>query len=257
MNTKKVAVLGALGKVGNVICDAVSADPELELKACIDNADSADNHKHKIYSSLDEALQSAGDIDVAVDFTVASATEKNLKVLGKNGIHAVVGTSGIPTKTIDSLEGVFKNSNCLIASNFSISAVMMMRLSEIAAPFFESAEIIEMHHDQKIDAPSGTALETLERIERANNSWAPDPTQKENLKGVRGGVGASGVRIHSLRMKGALAHQEVRFGALGQGLTIRQDSFNRDSFVPGVLLALKTIDEYPGITLGLDKFLGL
>lgn len=250
----KVAVIGALGKVGTVICEAVTEESGLELSARIDSASSNSND---IYESLEAALQNNAEIDVAIDFTVASSVEKNLEVLSENGIHAVVGTSGISSKTIKSLEKSFTKSNCLIAPNFSISAVIMIRLSEIAVPFFDSAEILEMHHEEKIDAPSATALETLQRMQNAKDTWLSDPTKKENLANVRGGVGASGIRVHSLRLKGALAHQEVRLGTQGQLLTIRQDSLDRTSFVPGVLLAVKTINQYPGITLGLDKFLGL
>lgn len=259
-NPIKVAVIGALGKVGTVICDAVSVDTGLELSARIDSANDANYPEATgaaVHESLETALKNGVEMDVAVDFTVATSAEKNLKVLGENGIHAVVGTSGISEKTIQSLENIFKNSNCLIAPNFSISAALMLRFSEISAPFFDSAEIVEMHHEEKIDAPSGTALETLRRMENASDSWILDSTQKENLKNVRGGSGNSGIRIHSLRMKGAIAHQEVRLGGKGEMLTIRQDSMDRSSFVPGVLMAVRAIDGHPGITIGLDRLLGL
>ena len=133
----------------------------------------------------------------------------------------------------------------------------MMRFAEMAAPFFESAEIIELHHDGKVDAPSGTAVQTAERLAAASSEWAADPTEREVYPGSRGGLGPAGIRVHAVRMRGMVAHQEVILGTLGQTLTIRQDSFDRDSFMPGVILACKRIADHPGLTLGLDTLLGL
>lgn len=151
----------------------------------------------------------------------------------------------------------FSGSNCLIASNFAISAVLMMRFAELAAPYFDTAEIIELHHDGKIDAPSGTAISTAERMAAASSEWAPDPTQHEPYPGARGSVGPGGIRLHSVRMRGMVAHQEVILGAQGQTLTIRQDSYDRSSYMPGVVLACKRIAHLPGLTLGLDAVLGV
>jgi len=133
----------------------------------------------------------------------------------------------------------------------------MMRLAEIAAPYFDTAEIIELHHDGKADAPSGTAMATADRMAAVSDQWAPDPTRTEVLAGARGGTGAAGIRIHAVRMRGMVAHQEGILGALGQSLTIRQDSYDRDSFMPGVILACKHVAEHDGLTVGLDKLLGL
>ncbi len=278
MASLKVGVSGALGKVGAVVSKAVAGDPSLELVAQMDinyrNVDSKNGNLENVnqknnandnnaggnnthYSGLADALDDGVNLDVVIDFTEASAAEKNLELLAQNSIHAVVGTSGISQKTITSLEKKFTKSNCIIVSNFSISAVVMMKLAEIAAPHFDSAEILEMHHDEKIDAPSGTALETLSRLEAIKPDWSADPTQVENLKNARGASSNSGIRVHSLRMKGAVAHQEVRFGTSGQLLTIRQDSLNRESFVPGVLLAVKAVGQNSGVTIGLEKLLGL
>lgn len=132
-----------------------------------------------------------------------------------------------------------------------------MRLAELAAPFFDTAEIIELHHDNKADAPSGTALVTADRMAAASSTWAPDPTKTEVLPGARGGAGPAGIRVHSVRMRGMVAHQEVILGAQGQTLTIRQDSYDRESFMPGVVLACKKISEVPGLTRGLDALLNL
>ncbi len=250
----KVGVLGALGKMGATVCSAVNQDSDLELSAMVDSAASGGD----VYSSLSQALKAPGPgIDVAVDFTNSKAAENHLEILAKNGVHAVIGTSGLSPKKVNALKGLFKESNCIIASNFSISAVIMMKLAEIAAPFFDSAEIIETHHAEKIDAPSATALETLSRMEKASNTWMPDPTQKQNLPNARGAVGKSGIHIHSLRVKGTVAHQEILLGAEGQSLSIRQDTYERSAFMPGVLLAVKQVFNYPGITVGLEKILGI
>ena len=145
----------------------------------------------------------------------------------------------------------------MIAANFAISAVLMMRFAELAAPFFDTAEIIELHHDNKIDAPSGTAVATVERMAGASTDWAADPTEHEVYPGARGGVGPAGIHVHSVRMRGMVAHQEVILGALGQSLTIRQDSYDRSSFMPGVVLGCKRIADQPGVTVGLDAILDI
>ena len=149
----------------------------------------------------------------------------------------------------------FTTSNCLIASNFAISAVLMMRFAEQAAPYFDTAEIIELHHDQKVDAPSGTAVTTARRMAAASAEWAADPTKHELYPGARGGAGPAGIRLHSVRMRGMVAHQEVILGAAGQTLTIRQDSYDRSSYMPGVVLACKRVADHPGVTEGLDAVL--
>jgi 4-hydroxy-tetrahydrodipicolinate reductase len=172
-------------------------------------------------------------------------------------MHAVVGTTGFTDDDLVALRGEFNGSNCVIASNFAISAVLMMRFAEMAAPYFDTAEIIELHHDAKVDAPSGTAVATAARMAAASSEWAPDPTQHEVYPGARGGVGPAGIHLHSVRMRGMVAHQEVILGAQGQTITIRQDSYDRSSYLPGVLLACKRIAEHPGLTIGLDSFLGV
>ena len=151
----------------------------------------------------------------------------------------------------------FTDSNCIVAPNFAISAVLAMRFAEMAAPFFDSAEIVELHHDAKVDAPSGTALMTAERMSAASEKWNPDPTRDEVLPGARGGKGPGGLRIHSVRLSGLTAHQEVILGTQGQSLTIRGDSYDRSCFMPGVLLAVKSVGGRPGLTLGLEPLLDL
>ncbi|MCY4495408.1 MAG: 4-hydroxy-tetrahydrodipicolinate reductase [Acidimicrobiaceae bacterium] len=240
----RVGVVGAAGRMGRAVCSAVEADPQLELAAAID-----------IEDSLEVLVES--ECDVAVDFTVASAARRTLEFLAANGIHAVVGTSGFSEQDLSRFADVFTDSNCLIAPNFAVGAVLMMRFAELAAPHFSTAEVIEYHHDAKVDAPSGTAVHTAERIAAASADWADDPTRHEVLPGARGGRGAADVRVHSVRMQGVVANQEVLLGTTGQTLSIRHDTIDRTSFMPGVLLGCKRIADFEGLTLGLDAILEL
>jgi 4-hydroxy-tetrahydrodipicolinate reductase len=253
----RVGVVGAGGRMGRTVCAAVAADPALELVAAVDpHAAGQEVHGVTIAGELD-ALSSAG-AEVAVDFTIAPAARNTLPWLAEHGIHAVVGTTGFSDDDLEHFRNVFVRSNCLIAANFAISAVLMMRFAELAAKWFDTGEIIEFHHDQKIDAPSGTAVTTAQRMAAARGeAWAPDPTEHEVYPGARGGEGPSGIRVHSVRMRGMVAHQEVILGALGQTLTIRQDSYDRSSYMPGIVLACKHIEQHRGLTLGLDAFLGV
>jgi len=243
--TIRVGVLGAAGRMGQAVCAAVGADADLELVGVCDPAGD-DN-------SIDDLV--AASPQVVVDFTVAEAARDNLPRLAEADIHAVVGTTGFSDADLERFRDAFTSSNCLIAANFAISAVLMMRFAELAAPLFDTAEVIELHHDNKIDAPSGTAVTTVERMAAASADWADDPTEHEVYPGARGGEGPAGIRVHSVRMRGMVAHQEVILGALGQSLTIRQDSYDRSSFMPGVVLACKRIADHPGLTLGLDVLL--
>jgi 4-hydroxy-tetrahydrodipicolinate reductase len=244
--------------MGRTVCAAVAADPELVLAAAVDpfgvgeTIDGVD-----VSPSLDAFAEAS--CDVVVDFTVADAARTTLPWLGMHGIHAVVGTTGFTADDFEVFESIFgadDGPNCVIAPNFAISAVLMMRFAEMAAPFFDTAEIIELHHDRKVDAPSGTAVKTAERMSEARGrAFDPDPTTDEVFGGARGGEGPRGIRVHSVRMRGMVAHQEVILGAQGQTLTIRQDSYDRDSFMPGVVLACKKIGSVPGLTRSLDPFL--
>lgn len=242
--TIRVAVLGARGRMGATVCDAVTADPELELVAAVDEGDDLGT------------IETAG-AEVVVDFTVAEAARQNLPRVAAWGMHAVVGTTGLTPEDLSALRGAFSSSNIVVAANFAIGAVLMMRFAEIAAPYFDSVEVIELHHDNKVDAPSGTATETVRRMAESSSQWAPDPTLTEVFPGARGGVGPAGIHVHSVRLRGLVAHQEVLFGTAGQMLTIRHDSFDRVSFMPGVVLAVKRIGARPGLTIGLEPLLGL
>jgi 4-hydroxy-tetrahydrodipicolinate reductase len=258
----RVGVFGAAGRMGAEVCRTVVADEALELVAVVDpfhagidlrQATGIDAPKLQI----GRAAESMGpsNVDVVVDFTVHEAAMENLRWCAANGVHAVVGTTGFSPDDLDELRGAFTRSNCLIAPNFAIGAVLMMRFAEMAAPYFETAEIIEFHHDQKIDAPSGTAMATVQRMAAAKAQWAADPTQKELIEGARGGNGPAGIHVHAVRMRGMVAHQEVILGTTGQTLVIRHDTTDRTSFMPGVVLAVKRIAGISGLMVGLDGVL--
>ncbi|MBI4882799.1 MAG: 4-hydroxy-tetrahydrodipicolinate reductase [Actinobacteria bacterium] len=256
MSQIRVGVVGAGGRMGATVCEAVAADEGLQLLAAVDpGAVGQKSAGVEVHAEL-RALADA-DCQVVVDFTVAAAARTTLPWLAMHGMHAVVGTTGFNDDDLAAFRTAFSGSNCLIASNFAISAVLMMRFAELAAPHFETAEIIELHHDAKVDAPSGTAMTTAARMAAASGEWAADPTKDELYPGARGGVGPAGIRVHSVRMRGMVAHQEVILGSAGQTLTIRQDSFDRVSYMPGVVLACKQIARHPGVTLGLDAFIGV
>jgi 4-hydroxy-tetrahydrodipicolinate reductase len=258
----RVGVNGAAGRMGATVCQAVADDPGLDLVAAVDphhvgidlrQVARVDPYDLEIGGDQETFEQS--DAEVVVDFTTADAARENLLLLASKGIHAVVGTTGLSDDDLAELRSAFTSSNCVIAPNFAIGAVLMMRFAEMAAPYFESAEIIELHHDQKIDAPSGTALSTLERMAAASDRWAPDPTEREVIERARGGTGPAGIHVHSVRLRGMVAHQEVLLGTEGQSLTIRHDSYDRTSFMPGVVLAVKKVRDHPGVTVGLDELL--
>ncbi len=257
-----VGVFGAGGRMGAEVCRTVVADPALHLVAAIDpfkvgidlrQATGIDGVS-LLLAAGPEALSQNG-AHVAVDFTHHEAAMANMRWCAANGVHAVVGTTGFSAADLDELRASFTKSNCVIAPNFAIGAVLMMKFAEMAAPYFETAEIIEFHHDAKIDAPSGTAMATVARMAAAKGEWAPDPTQKELLVGARGGEGPAGIRVHAVRMRGMVAHQEVILGTTGQSLVIRHDTTDRTSFMPGVALAVKRIADHPGLTIGLDALL--
>jgi 4-hydroxy-tetrahydrodipicolinate reductase len=259
----RVGVFGAGGRMGATVCRAVADDPNLELVAAVDPHHAGLDLRQ--VTGVDLPLQLAAsaeafvesEVQVAVDFTQVSAGRENLYWLARHGIHAVVGTTGFSEADYEGFRQKFTKSNCVIAPNFAIGAILMMRFAEIAAPYFDTAEIIELHHDKKIDAPSGTAMLTAERMAAASPDWAADPTTDVVVSGARGGSGPTGIRMHSVRMRGMVAHQEVMLGTAGQTLTIRHDSYDRSSFMPGVVLAVKAVADRPGVTIGLDALLDL
>jgi 4-hydroxy-tetrahydrodipicolinate reductase len=248
--------------MGATVCRAVAAEPDLQLAAGVDpfhagldvrQVTGADVQGGPVLSDAEGLVHVP--VDVAVDFTRVEAARENLRWCAAHGVHAVVGTTGLTSDDLETIRGAFTTSNCFVAPNFAIGAVLMMRLAERAAPYFETVEIIELHHDQKVDAPSGTALLTAERIAGASGEWGADPTETEVLAGARGGRAAADIHVHSVRLRGLVAHQEVLFGTTGQSLTIRHDSYDRSSFMPGVLLAVRSVASRPGLTIGLDALL--
>ena len=254
--TIRVGVIGAAGRMGQTVCAAISADKNLELVAAVDSAASGSTVEGLTIAKDLRALADAK-VEVAVDFTVAAASRVNLPWLAMHNVHAVVGTTGFTDADFAEFKKMFTSSNCIVAPNFAIGAVLMMRFAEIAAPFFDTAEIIEIHHDGKADSPSGTAISTAQRMAAASGTWAKDPTTHEAIAGARGAKGPGDIPIHAVRMRGVVANQEVVLGTQGQTLTIRHDTIDRASFMPGVVLACKKIGEHKGFTLGLDKFLGI
>lgn len=250
--------------MGSTVCRAVHADPGLDLVAAVDPhyaglevANVTGTHGNDVMISGDREAFVHAKVDVAIDFTNYGPSLENLAFLAASGIHAVVGTTGFSDEDLARFEQTFVNSNCLIAPNFAIGALLMMKFAAEAAPYFETAEIIEYHHDEKIDAPSGTATLTAERMAEASAQWGEDPTTKTVYEGARGGAGPAGIRVHSVRMRGMVAHQEVVLGTTGQTLVIRHDSIDRTSFMPGVIMATKAIAQRPGLTVGLDVLLNL
>jgi 4-hydroxy-tetrahydrodipicolinate reductase len=259
----RVGVVGAAGRMGRTVCDAVVADQDLELVAAIDPQHAGLDLRSvakvdsdlRVSGSLEELVDAGA--EVVVDFTVLEVSRGTLGFAAEHGIHAVVGTTGFTEDDCERFRRSFTRSSCFIAPNFAIGAVLMMRFAELAAPWFETAEVIELHHDKKVDAPSGTAMLTVERMAAASADWAADPTRNEVLPGARGAKGPADIPVHSVRLRGMVAHQEVLFGTTGQSLTIRHDSYDRTSFMPGVVLAVKRVHERPGLTIGLDTLLDL
>jgi 4-hydroxy-tetrahydrodipicolinate reductase len=257
-----VGVFGAAGRMGATVCQAVAADADLELTAAVDPG--AAGEPLQSVAGVASSLEVAGKAEhlevlpsVMVDFTHLAAARQNLAWCAEHGVHAVVGTTGFSEADLDGFREAFTSSSCLIAPNFAIGAILMMRFAELAAPWFETAEVLEFHHDAKLDAPSGTAMRTVERMEAASADWAPDPTTTEVVEGARGGRSPGGIQVHSIRMRGMVAHQEVVLGTTGQTLSIRHDSYDRSSFMPGVVLACKHVADRPGVTIGLDPLLDL
>ncbi len=247
MSAIKVSVIGAGGRMGSTVCGVVEGAEDLELVGRFDEGDD---------------LGDLAGADVAVEFSVPDASPANVAHCVDRGVHVVVGTTGWSAERVDTLRDQVGNSpptGVLIAPNFAIGAVLMMSFAERAARFYESAEVVELHHPDKVDAPSGTASRTADLIgsarEDAGLGDVPDATTGDP-HGARG-ARVHGVPVHSVRLRGLVAHQEVLFGGPGELLTIRHDSFDRASFMPGVLAAVRAVASHPGVTVGLEHYLGL
>lgn len=243
----RVGVLGARGKVGTTMCAAVRAADDMTLSAEVDAGDSL-------------AMFTDSRTEVVIDFTHPDAVMDSLEFLIDQGIHAVVGTTGFTDERIARVQSWLAakpDTGVLIAPNFAIGAVLSMHFAQKAAPYFESVEVIELHHPHKADAPSGTATRTAKLIAQARKDLPPNPdATSTGLPGARGAT-VDGVPVHSVRLAGLVAHQEVLFGTEGETLTIRHDSLDRTSFVPGVLLAVRQVSQRPGLTVGIEPLLDL
>lgn len=245
----KVAVLGASGRMGSEAVKAVESAEDMELVAALGSSDSLDR------------TDGAG-ADVVVDLTVPAASEENVRYAVEHGMHAVVGTTGWDEAKLDRLRALLQEhpgTGVLIAPNFAIGAVLAGKFAATASKYFESVEVVELHHPNKLDAPSGTAAHTAREIAEARRSVgrgpSPDATESDP-QGARGAV-VDDVHVHAVRLRGLVAHEEILLGDEGQQLSIRHDSFDRVSFMPGVLLGIRTVGQRPGLTHGLDGYLDL
>jgi 4-hydroxy-tetrahydrodipicolinate reductase len=261
----RVGVIGACGRMGQMVCRAVANDPDLALVAAIDRSHVGESigaliGKPKLEVWVAEELHEllGAEVEVAVDFTHPDVVVDDVTWAVEHGVDMVVGTTGLSDADLDRIRGLLEaegtGSNIVVAPNFAIGAVLMARFAAEASRFFPAAEVIELHHDGKADAPSGTAIATVRRILHERGEAYHGPAG-ETLAGVRGGD-LDGVRVHSVRLPGLVAHQEVILGGPGQILTIRHDSMDRASFMPGVLLAVKAVGSRPGLTVGLEPLLG-
>ncbi|MHC5904695.1 4-hydroxy-tetrahydrodipicolinate reductase [Streptomyces sp. S6] len=249
MSKLRVAVLGAKGRIGSEAVKAVEAAEDLELVAALGRGD-------KLETLADTGAQ------VAVDLTTPASVMGNLDFCVRHGIHAVVGTTGWTDDRLAQLEGWLAQSprtGVLIAPNFSIGAILTMKFAQLAAPYFESVEVIELHHPNKVDAPSGTATRTAQLIAEARRTAGTAPAPDATVTALDGARGADvdGVPVHAVRLRGLLAHQEVLLGGEGETLTVRHDSLHHSSFMPGILLGARRVVSTPGLTFGLEHFLDL
>lgn len=244
-----IAVCGANGKMGKEVVKAVNEAEDMTLTAQIDIYNGQ-------FATIKDAKNSVK-IDVLVDFTQPDSIYENALYCLNNGIKIVIGTTGLSDTQIEELKILSEKNNtaCLIAPNFSTGAVLMMKFAEIASKYFDNAEIIELHHNQKKDAPSGTAVKTAALMSGDKTFTTGNCAEKESLEGARGANAYDNIHIHSVRMPGYMASQEVLFGSSGQILTIRHDSTNRECYMPGVLLAIRYVSEKGGFTYGLDKIM--
>ena len=258
-------VHGILGRMGQEVTRALCSDPELEVVGAVEREVGED---HLLLPQGDTGVPFSSDVEyildcckpeVLVDFTVAEATRSVVPVAARHRVNLVIGTTGLTASDISDIDRLAKVNGVgvVIAPNFALGAVIMTHLAEVAAKFFDWAEIIEMHHEQKLDAPSGTALATAKAMLHSRGKpFFNSGEQKEMLSGARGGQ-MEGIAIHSVRLPGLLAHQQVILGAAGQTLTIRHDAISRECYIPGVLLAIKKVIKLNGLVYGLDALLGL
>jgi 4-hydroxy-tetrahydrodipicolinate reductase len=265
VNQIRVAVVGASGRMGREVMKVVAAQEDMLLVAAVDKS-SANKDVGTLIGAEPTGVRIQEDLEAAflgtkphvyVDFTNPLSVMGNIAIAVKCGVSGVVGTTGLTSENLEGIEkkAIDSRTNFLVAPNFALGAILMMRFAQQAAAYFPQVEIIELHHDQKLDAPSGTSIKTAEMIKEGRKSLPPSlPTTIEKVKGARGGE-MDQIHIHSVRLPGFVAHQEVVFGGQGQTLTIRHDSLNRESFMPGVLMAIRAVLDRPGLTYGLEHLL--
>jgi len=248
-----VGVLGASGRMGREVCRAVDAADDLTLVAAVDPHHEGVELGNLVVAGSPEAFE---DVAVAVDFTTPRSVIENARWCLGRGMHMVIGTTGIEGDGLEEIRRLTGSgdANAIVAPNFAIGAALMMRFAEQAARYFDAAEVIELHHDRKVDAPSGTAITTAQRIGAARAGAWEAPGGDGSHPGARG-ADVEGIRVHGVRLPGLLAHQEVIFGSPGQTLTVRHDTIDRSAFIPGVLLAIRSVADRPGLTVGLDALL--
>lgn len=251
----KVAVVGCAGRMGTAVVNAVKAADDMQLVCGVDP--SGGSFDFPVYASISEALACEA-FDVMVDFTMPSVVADNLRVALPAGVNCVVGTTGMSNDTLAELAALAADDACLFyAPNFTTGAVLMMQFAEAAAPYFPEAEVIEYHHCNKKDAPSGTAVRTAQMIAASRGFSSEAPGSETEIEGAQGARGAliEGVPVHSVRSMGYVATQEVIFGSMGQTLTIRHDSWDRTSYMPGVLLGIRKVGACKGLVVGLENFM--
>jgi 4-hydroxy-tetrahydrodipicolinate reductase len=262
----RVGVIGAAGKMGLMVCRTVAEVQDMALVAAIDRSRVGQSMGPLIgYPKLDVPISDELDrlleaeVEVAVDFTHPDVVMDDVRWCVAHAVNLVVGTTGLTDQDLEEIRRLIdaegNESNVVVAPNFALGAVLMQHFSAIAARFFPAVEMIELHHDQKADAPSGTALATVRRVNESRGEVYRGP-QAETVEGVRGGD-VDGVRVHAVRLPGLVAHHEVIFGGLGQTLTIRHDSIDRSSFMPGLVIAIRAVTTRPGLTLGLESLMEL
>ncbi|HBE79580.1 MAG TPA: 4-hydroxy-tetrahydrodipicolinate reductase [Firmicutes bacterium] len=260
----RVLVSGASGRMGREVSKTILNDEELQLVGAVDKMNIGKDIGNLVglepvniflQEDLAAGLKSCKP-QVMVDFTTPATAMPNIRVALTSGTNVVVGTTGLTPDNLTEINGLCTKYqvNALVAPNFAVGALLMMRFAATAAKYFPQVEIIELHHDQKLDAPSGTSIKTAEMILAGREQSSPAAIGEEKIKGVRGGE-MGGIHLHSIRLPGLIAHQEVIFGGQGQTLTIRHDSMSRESFMPGVVLAVKTVSQRPGFTYGLEHYL--
>lgn len=254
---KRIALVGGAGRMGQSLAENLNLIDEMVVSALIDVREPGHLFGATYYSTLDQ-LDPQG-FDAVVDFSQPDSVVLSARWCAAHQVGLVIGTTGLDANQRAAVEGAATSTRVIMASNFSLGAVLSERFAAMAAPYFERVEIVELHHDRKVDAPSGTSIATAERIRAARaaagRATPSEPTQRFTIDGARGADAGDGVRIHSVRLPGLVAHQEVLFGGPGEGLTIRHDSYDRVSFVQGVAIAVMNVDATPGFIWGIDSFI--